>query len=209
MTSYSQIGQDLDVVRKYNSKRNGFFVDIGASDGITYSNTYLLEKEYGWNGICVEVIPSKYNELINNRHSSKCCYKAVYHTTNIYVKFNIANGCDLFSGIDETLTCEKHKEWIDKDKTVIDVETITLTDLLNQNNAPSFIEYLSLDTEGSEYEILKGFDYSKYTFGYIDVEHNFEEPTRTNIRKLLEENGYIYICENKWDDCYKHKSVEI
>ena len=43
MTSYSQIGQDLDVVRKYNSKRNGFFVDIGASDGITYSNTYLLE----------------------------------------------------------------------------------------------------------------------------------------------------------------------
>ena len=72
-----------------------------------------------------------------------------------------------------------------------------------------FIEYLSLDTEGSEYEILKGFDFSKYTFGYIDVEHNFEEPTRTHIRNLLEENGYIYICENNWDDCYKHSSVEI
>jgi hypothetical protein len=57
--SYSQIGQDLEVLRKYKNKYNGYFVDIGASDGIIYSNTYLLEKRYGWKGICVEPLPSK------------------------------------------------------------------------------------------------------------------------------------------------------
>ena len=206
MQSYSQIGQDLEVIKKYNNKHNGYFVDIGASDGITYSNTYLLEKEYGWKGICAEPLPSKWEPLLKNRTNSKCSSKAVFNTSGLMVKFDIAHGCDLFSGINETLTCEKHKEWIDKDKTMIDVPTISLIDLLNENNAPSYIEYLSLDTEGSEYEILKNFDFTKYTFGLIDVEHNFEEPTRTQIRALLEANGYIYICENKWDDCYRHNT---
>lgn len=114
--------------------------------------------------------------------------------------------CDLFSGINETLTCLKHIEYISPTKTMIDVATISLIDLLNENNAPSFIEYLSLDTEGSEYEILKDFDFTKYIFGLIDVEHNYEEPTRTKIRTLLESNGYNYIGENKWDDCYMHNT---
>ena len=207
--SYSQINQDINVLEVYKYKKGGFFVDIGASDGTSLSNTYLLETKYDWKGICAEPLPSKWDLLNQNRKNSKCNSKALFHTTGMKVKFNIANGCDLFSGIDETLTCEKHKEWIDKDKTVIDVETITLTDLLELYDAPTFIEYLSLDTEGSEYEILKVFDFSKYTFGYIDVEHNYEEPTRTNIRNLLIKNGYIYLNENKFDDCYKHNSVEI
>ena len=69
------------------------------------------------------------------------------------------------------------------------------------------LHYLSLDTEGSELEILKSVDLQKYTFGLIDVEHNFIEPRRTEIKKLLTSNGYIYVKENKFDDCYKHNSV--
>jgi FkbM family methyltransferase len=200
--SYSQIGQDLEVLKRYNNKRNGYFVDIGASDGITYSNTYILEKEYGWKGICAEPLPSKWNQLINNRPLSACCPYAIFNKSNTFVKFIIANCCDLFSGIDETLTCEKYRKWINDNKEIIDIQTISLNDLLIQFEAPNFIEYLSLDTEGSEYEILKNFDFSKYTFGLIDVEHNFQEPNRTNIRELLLANGYIYLNENKWDDCY-------
>ena len=63
--SKSQLGQDLKVLKFYNNKKNGFFVEIGASDGINLSNTYLLEKEYDWKGVCVEPIPYNYEKLIN------------------------------------------------------------------------------------------------------------------------------------------------
>ena len=62
---------------------------------------------------------------------------------------------------------------------------------------------MSLDTEGSEYEILKEFNFNKYKFGLIHVEHNFEEPKRQLIKDLLLENHYSYIGEHKQDDFYK------
>ena len=85
----------------------------------------------------------------------------------------------------------------------ITTKTDTLMNILDKANAPKFIEYLSLDTEGTEFEILKNFDFSKYKFGLVDIEHNNIEPTRTHIRELLLKNGYTYIGENRWDDCYK------
>jgi hypothetical protein len=66
---------------------------------------------------------------------------------------------------------------------------------------------MSLDTEGSELEILRPFDFGKYTFGLIHVEHNYVEPRRTEIRDLLVSNGYIYKGEKYWDDMYMHRSV--
>ena len=96
-----------------------------------------------------------------------------------------------------------------KNKQTIQVKTLTLFDLLEKANAPKFIDYLSIDTEGSEYEILKNFDFSKYTFGLIDVEHNFVEPRRSLIKNLLILNGYIYKGQNEFDDMYYHNSVKI
>ena len=202
--SYSQIGQDKEVVKYYKEKQNGFFVEIGASDGIKFSNTLLLEKKYNWKGICVEPIPKNYQLLCKNRPNSICCDKAVYNTTDMDVVFDIAN-YDLLSGISSNIDC--HKIEVDKKKTQITVKTITLNDLLDYYNAPLFIDYLSLDTEGSELEILKNVNFNKYKFGLIDVEHNYVEPRRTEIRKLLTSNNYIYIKENKFDDCYKYSNV--
>ena len=82
------------------------------------------------------------------------------------------------------------------------MDTITLQDLLDENGAPSFIEYLSLDTEGSEFEILKSVDHKKYKFGVIDVEHNFIEPRRSDMRNYLKSKGYKLELKNKHDDRY-------
>jgi hypothetical protein len=90
---------------------------------------------------------------------------------------------------------------------IIDVQTISMNDLLDNNNAPNFIDYLSIDTEGSEFEILKTMDYDKYTFGIIHVEHNYVEPQRTNMKEFLLSKNYVYKRENKWDDEYIHKSL--
>jgi hypothetical protein len=112
---------------------------------------------------------------------------------------------DLLSGITDHI--DTHKKSVNANKTTIKVKTISLLDVLKNANAPMFIEYMSLDTEGSELEILKHFDFKQYIFGLIDVEHNFVEPRRTNIKNLLVSNGYIYKGENKWDDMYQHHSV--
>jgi FkbM family methyltransferase len=202
MNTYSQIGQDLAVIKHYKNKRNGYFVEIGASDGIRYSNTYLLEKDFGWKGICVEALPEKFKELSKNRPTAVCVEKAVFNASDLTLKFDIAHSFDMLSGISNYIT-ERFSDRVKSNCTTIDVQTITLTDLLKEANAPAFIDYLSLDTEGSEFEILKAHDFSKYKFGLIDVEHNYIEPTRTNIRDLLTSNGYSYKAPNSFDDCYE------
>jgi FkbM family methyltransferase len=205
--SYSQRHQDTDIVTFYKEKRNAFFVDIGASNGIEISNTYLLEKDFGWKGICVEPVPEVFETLVKNRPNSVCCSDAVYSESNISLQFDISfyNGNNELSGISEYI--DIYKEVVDNNKKTITIKSISLTDLLTKYNAPSFIEYLSLDTEGSEYEILKNFNFDKYIFGRIDIEHNYVEPRRTEIRDLLINNGYSFLKQNSVDDCYVHFSA--
>lgn len=210
--SKSQLAQDLQVVEFYKQKQNGYFVEIGASDGISLSNTHLLEKGYNWKGICVEPLPNEFTKLKKNR-SAICCNKAIYNTSERIVKFVIKD-CSLCSGIlealDESVKIDNvvYKRGANDDvHSVIDVTTITLNDLLLSSGAPHFIEYLSLDTEGSELEVLKSVDLNTYTFGIIDVEHNYVEPRRTQIRELLERNNYMFHSENKFDDHYIHRSL--
>ena len=203
--SYSQLSQDLKVIEFYNNKEGGFFIEIGASDVIQLSNTCLLETKYKWKGICCEPIPVRFLKLVKNRPNSICYDEAVYNQSGLTLTFDISNNYDLLSGISDHI--DKYKSFVDANKTPIQVQTISLLDVLKNANAPLFIEYMSLDTEGSEFEILKNFDFEKYTFGLIDVEHNYVEPRRTEIKNLLLSKGYTYIGENRWDDMYKHNSV--
>ena len=204
--SYSQFLQDVHALHSvYKSKRDGYFVEVGAYDGIESSNTLLMEEDYGWKGVCVECSPSNYKKLRENRKCITYPY-AVYNEDNNLVEFFDSGG---YAGLVET---NNHNHILNDNK--ITVVTKKLTSLLNEAGAPSFIEYLSLDTEGSEYEILNAHDFSKYLFGYICVEHNRVERNRMRIRKLLESKGYRYCKENgnaQWgviDDEYIHSSVD-
>jgi FkbM family methyltransferase len=197
--TYSQLKQDLKVLEFYKYKKNGFFIEIGANNGIELSNTYLLEKDYNWKGICVEALPDKFQELIKNRTSINI-NKAVYNKTGEILNFSSDN---LGSGITELID-----KYLDvKKKEQIKVETITLNDILDNNNAPTFIDYLSIDTEGSEYIILSAVNFNKYKFGIIHLEHNYVEPRRTDMKNLLLSKGYKYLGENAYDDEYVHSSL--
>jgi FkbM family methyltransferase len=145
MKSYAQLNQDLSVLEFYNNKKNGYFIEIGENDGIYFSNTYLLENSFDWKGICVEPLPNKFTELQKNRPNSICVNSAVYNSTGNTVEFSIANNFDLLSGISTHI--DHHTKKVNENKTVIQVETITFNDLLESNNAPLFVDYLSLDTE--------------------------------------------------------------
>lgn len=84
------------------------------------------------------------------------------------------------------------------------VEGISLLDLLQSNRVPEFIDYLSSDTEGSEFEIMKQFDFSKFQFAVITVEHNHNKINRERLHALLTSKGYIrkYQTLSRWDDWY-------
>lgn len=203
MESYSQLGQDLQVLQYYNNKVGGYFIEVGASDGVKYSNTFVLEKNFGWRGICVEPLPEKFKELCKNRPFSICCDSPLYDVSGQVVTFDVAHQDDMLSGINMDIDC--HKGTVDSSKHSITLTTITLNELLESCNAPTYIDYMSLDTEGSELKILSSFDFNKYKIGLIDVEHNYIEPRRTKIRELLTSNGYIYLRANMFDDSYALK----
>lgn len=198
----SQFGQDRHVIEKiYKNKKNGYFVEIGAYDGINMSNTLLLEKKYNWKGICIECNPLYFKQLINNRPNCNNCEYAVFSEDDKIMPFinDDTGGC---SGFVDT---NSHTHILNK--SIIDVKTKKLTTILTNFNAPNFIEFLSIDTEGSEFDILNAHDFDKYIFGYICVEHNFIEKNRKKIRELLENKGYIFYRENNVDDDYIHSSI--
>ena len=197
LSSYSQLGQDMAVANFFQLRRGGYFIDIGAWDGVEISNTYMLESQLDWKGICVEPLPDKFNLLQKNR-SCICIQAAAYSKGGLEFEFAVAEG---LSGIVQHI--DAHKEALEKNR--IKVQTKTLTDIMDQHNAPSFIEYLSIDTEGSELEVLNGIDWDRYSFGYINIEHNFIEPRRTEMRNFLKERGYSFLRENVVDDDYIYK----
>jgi FkbM family methyltransferase len=201
MENYSQLNQDTNVLNFYRYKKGGFFLDVGAYDGKDLSNTYLLEKEYSWRGICFEPLKEAFEKLRACR-DCVCIEKAVYNESHKKMKFS---SCNVLSGLTD---CLDKYPWV-KDSTSYEVETIRLDDALLENGkiVPHFIDYMSLDTEGTEYDILQSFDFNNYRIGYMTIEHNFVEPKRTNIRNFLLKHGYVYIGQNNVDDDYIHKSL--
>lgn len=195
---YSQIRQDERVIKELYPDSVGFFVEIGAFDGVTISNTKALEN-IGWEGICVEANPIQYTQLIKNR-SCKTVQSAVYHTSNIVLDFIINKEQPLLSSLAETI----QSDLIGTER--ITVKTKTITDILDECNSPGKIHYLSLDVHGGEFNVLKGLDFDKYQFGVINLAHNFRSDRR-QIRQLLNSKGYKLYIEDSFDDWFIHNST--
>jgi FkbM family methyltransferase len=202
--SMSQLYQDLVCLLLLDFKESGFFVEFGATDGVRFSNTHLLEKEFGWNGILAEPGRSWHGRLNSNR-TSMIDTRCVYKTTGDLVEFNETSIGEL-STIHEYSFDDRHAN-ARIGGAIYEVETVSLNDLLIQNGAPAFIDYLSIDTEGSEYEILLGVDFQRYKFGFISCEHNYSSK-RDSIHKLLTSKGYKRVLsENSlFDDWYVNRS---
>ena len=181
--------------------RNGYFVEFGATNGIDISNTYLLEKDFAWKGILAEPAKAWESDLRNNRSRAVIETSCLWSDSNSILKFAETENLEFSKSV------IMYEEEIDKQsmKTIetYDVRTISLLDLLRKYHAPRHVDYLSIDTEGSEYEILNAFDFTEYSFGVITVEHNYT-PQRELIFELLSRNGYkrIYTEISRFDDWY-------
>ncbi len=198
--SRAQLGQDLWVLERTNWQRHGFFVEFGATNGVLLSNTWLLEKHFGWRGICCEPNPTFLAQLKQNRQcmvTSDCIYSRSGETMQ-FVLADAYGGLAAHGGEDQHV--DKRAAYSAAGHQIT-VTTTSLLDLLVRCEAPKVIDYLSIDTEGSELAILEAFDWSRYTIRFLTVEHNYTAQ-RQAINALL--TGLGYRCtEAQWDDWYE------
>ena len=192
----SQHGQDLWALLAL--REPGYFVEFGAYDGIEGSNTLAME-DAGWHGICAEPTPGEFDKLRENRRCH-CDHSAVTRDGGADVELTICKHGQL-SGIASGFA-DMHKRKAIRDRVM--VPSLSLVQLLDKYDAPAFIDYLSVDTEGTEPDILEGFDYRRARFGAISVEHNSNLQKRGRTRHVLGENGYLLRRSNNIEDYFTH-----
>ena len=176
---YKHSSDDQDIIAYELLGERKYFVDVGAGNGIHGSNTFLLEKKYGWSGICIEAHPTHvlmleqsracicHKDIISDKKGySDFCYETVriaQHYEPSPLRHAYGGGSGLIST--HHLQAEKREGWDTQT-----VKTVTLDDILKQYNAPKHIDFLDIDVEGAELQVLKGIDWENTSFGLINVE---------------------------------------
>ena len=199
----SQIGQDKFIDEFFEKKEGLTFLDIGAHDGVSISNTFFLEKERNWNGICIEAQPSEFEKLKSNR---KCvCVNVAVSNYNGETDFIYVEGyANMLSGISDDYNLS-HKHRIENEVrayggsiNTIKVPVKTLQSILDEHNTHN-IDFCSIDTEGSEFNIIKSIDFDKSEIKVFIIENNYGEK---NIENFLIEKGYVLYKKIEWDDVF-------
>lgn len=204
----SQYGQDRFVDEEvFRGKTGGIFLELGADNGINGSNTLFFERERNWTGICIEPRISPYKELIKNR-TCKNFNVAITQDEKESKKFlQVEGSLAQLSGLVDKFD-PRHLERIKREtnennipSSIIDVPSMTLNHVLEQSGV-DHIDYLSLDTEGGELDILKSIDYSRFPINCITVENKYEDK---EIRHFLSSIGYRKVTRLKIDDVFVFK----
>jgi FkbM family methyltransferase len=188
---YSQYQQDRYIDFFFSKKSKGIFLDIGANDGISLSNTYFFEKERSWSGICIEPIPSSFEKLKANRNCilENCC---VLDKENVVTFREVTGPSEMLSGIlnffDDTHINRINNEIELYGGTYrdIQIQAKNLNNILKQNNL-CCIDYCSIDTEGAEEFIVKSIDFDKYKINAFTIENNNKDNA---VRVFLKQKGY-------------------
>lgn len=186
----SQLLEEAWVLWRTNAKEDGYFVEVGAGDGLNRSNSYFLEWTYRWSGIVAEPNPDFADSLRRNRGcfvSTKCVYARSGET----LEFTLARDRrrSRVATIEPAGAAEATR--LRDDKTT-SVESIGLGDLLDEARAPADIDYVSIDTEGAEFEILRAFDFRRWKVRLFTIAHNFSA-RRGAVAELLDRNGYTRV----------------
>jgi FkbM family methyltransferase len=196
-TYNSQCGQDQFINESFfKNLRNGVFVDIGAHDGVTISNTYFFEKELDWTGICIEPIPDVFGRLKTNRKCHCICAGISVEGVGSKDFFWIKGPFEMLSGFIDKYDI-RHVEHIQRllaaspasSYEVLKVDCLNLNQLLEDMQI-YHVHLLSVDTEGGEFEILQNLDFSRYHIDVITVEDNYGNK---NFIPFLESKGFVFV----------------
>jgi len=187
----------------YDHKRNGFFLELGAYDGFGISNTYILEKKYGWSGICIESDPINFAKLVKQRNC--ICVQACVDGAQRDVSYLYDGAVGGIIDDDTDITPEKSNPRIEraiKEGRLANLQTKTLYQILKEHGVPMVIDFFSFDVEGAETRILREFPFDEYIFRALIIERASEE-----LNEILFRNGYKFVQLRVGDSFYVHKSI--
>ena len=198
----SQLYQDVFASFIIGNKFDKTFLEFGATDGIEFSNSYMLENRLGWKGVLSEPSPQWHESLRRNRKNTKIITQCIWSKSKETLDFFMSD-----AGVYSTLN-----DFVDVDKNsmpentalrkrngkVIPVKTITLNDVIDEHFNNITPSYISIDTEGSEYEILKSFNFVNYRPKLFTIEHNYTD-LEIKIDDLMSENKYKRVFKNLTD----------
>lgn len=203
--SHGQLLQDVVCALIHNSKRDGYFVEVGVGDGTTYSNTRLLEEELGWRGILAEPALMFHDQILRSR-SAILDRRAVSDETGKILKFEQNDSVGELS----RLVSERGMQG-KRALSTYQVETVRLDDLLDEHGAPDQIDYMSIDTEGSELSVLSGLSMQKRRVSFISVEHNFDRLRMKRFDEIFLRNGYRKLLPHlsAFDYWYVHNDLDV
>lgn len=204
----SQGGQDRWVLEQLGSKKYGYYIDSGAANPSTNSNTHLLETEYCWHGMLIEPRIEAYQNLLDYRvRSNKIIHGALVDGSTgygelipFYINLKVPDHSSLTKPTQTT------------NYTITWVPSWRIEQLLKLYNAPRIIDYWSLDIEGGELDVLRTFPWRRYRVRCISVEHNNNQEKRNDINQFLLANGYKQVdgpTGTWWDDFYILKQQPI
>ena len=192
----SQLYQDIFALLMVGKNYDKTFLEFGATDGLELSNTYLLETSCGWTGVLCEPSPQWHDILKKNRPNTKIVTECIWNISNKKLRFFVSD-VGVLSTLEEFKESDKlsipgnTKNRIEKGNVVI-VNTISLNELIEKEFKGKSPSYISIDTEGSEFEILKGFDFKKYDPVCFTIEHNFTN-LQKDIDEIMKSNNYLRI----------------
>jgi FkbM family methyltransferase len=183
--SRGQLFQDVATLWATNGKRDGYFVEVGTGNGEQLSNTYMLEQQFGWSGILFEP-DRRFHTNITDKRKAILDKRAVYCEEMQNQPFLEVNDAGQLS----TLAGHSRDDGRTRTGQHSMVDTVTLTTALREHGAPNVIDFVSIDTEGSEMEVLKGIDFEQFDIRFLAIEHNFIEGRKNQLNEFLSPHGY-------------------
>ena len=203
--SYSQFGEDLIIQTFFQSQKSGTYIDVGCNEPINYSNTWKLYLS-GWTGIAIDANPSLTEKFKKVRPLDTVVAKPISNKKQI-IEFYFSKKSHLISGIGE----KRDSPWsrTDENCDVIECESERLDNILLEHNIPSDFDFLNIDTEGNEKDILISLDLNKFKPKLICVEiHDFTISTseKSDIEELLSSMGYYIVAFSKPSIFFARKS---
>jgi FkbM family methyltransferase len=189
MNRYSQFGEEEIIQNYFDKDYISGCIDVGASDGVAISNTLLFE-QLGWYCLCIEPNPFYFKQLKQNRLNT---VNYAISNVNDDLPFNIVDFGnhheDAISGLktDERLIVQHKNMGFNIDIRKIIVEVITLDKCIEDFYKYDKIDFISIDTEGTELDVLKGFSIEKWNPKLLIIENNFEDP---EIEEYLKQYDY-------------------
>ena len=206
----SQLYQDIFASFVVNDKFNKSYLEFGATNGIDLSNTYMLENEFSWSGSLAEPDQNWIDDLRKNRPNSNIISKCIWSTSGKKLNFfssntHVLSSLDDFKYSDINSMPGNTAARVKEGKNY-QVETISLNDVIFNYFDGKTPSYISIDTEGSEFEILNSFDFTKYQPIIFTIEHNFTD-LQKKIDDLMKKNNYLRIFRDLtlFDAWYVHK----